>query len=589
MKTIKNNCAILKFVFKFCPKLVVSSIIYIMSNVTLAVSKVLIIQKAINLVINGASIEKLINSLLYFILIIVITSIIKIIYNRYINPKYSLIYTKKMQRFMYSKVKTIDMESFDNPDFYDKYSRALREGVWRGRLIYQELVKFISATTTSIAIGAVIILTDVYLLLIILVSSILNVIIITMVNKKWYLFSKETENQQRMYHYVNRTFYRQKLASEIKTTPVSDLLIEKYQDSAKIINKKFKKTQKQVNSLLMLSSFTNQMLSQGLSYIYLGYKLFKRIFDVDIFTSTLNATLQFSSNFTDSINILIALKNYAFYIEDFLWLVEYKPKVERKNGEKIGEVEKLNVNDLAFKYPGIEEFSLEEITLSIEKGKKIALVGHNGSGKTTLMKLLLNFYNPLSGNISINDKSYELLNINSIREKYAIVFQDFQIYALTIGENVLMRRVRNKEDEKQVIEALKSVGLLEKVMSFPKGIYTHMTREFDRDGAVFSGGQLQRLAIARVFASDADVYILDEPTSSLDPFSEERINKLIIKNSKKAMIIIAHRLSTVVDVDEIFLLDHGKIIEKGTHEELMKANGIYANMFNTQKSLYVKH
>lgn len=589
MKTIKNNCAILKFVFKFCPKLVVSSIIYIMSNVTLAVSKVLIIQKAINLVINGASIEKLINSLLYFILIIVITSIIKIIYNRYINPKYSLIYTKKMQRFMYSKVKTIDMESFDNPDFYDKYSRALREGVWRGRLIYQELVKFISATTTSIAIGAVIILTDVYLLLIILVSSILNVIIITMVNKKWYLFSKETENQQRMYHYVNRTFYRQKLASEIKTTPVSDLLIEKYQDSAKIINKKFKKTQKQVNSLLMLSSFTNQMLSQGLSYIYLGYKLFKRIFDVDIFTSTLNATLQFSSNFTDSINILIALKNYAFYIEDFLWLVEYKPKVERKNGEKIGEVEKLSVNDLAFKYPGIEEFSLEEITLSIEKGKKIALVGHNGSGKTTLMKLLLNFYNPLSGNISINDKSYELLNINSIREKYAIVFQDFQIYALTIGENVLMRRVRNKEDEKQVIEALKSVGLLEKVMSFPKGIYTHMTREFDRDGAVFSGGQLQRLAIARVFASDADVYILDEPTSSLDPFSEERINKLIIKNSKKAMIIIAHRLSTVVDVDEIFLLDHGKIIEKGTHEELMKANGIYANMFNTQKSLYVKH
>lgn len=589
MKTIKNNCAILKFVFKFCPKLVVSSIIYIMSNVTLAVSKVLIIQKAINLVINGASIEKLINSLLYFILIIVITSIIKIIYNRYINPKYSLIYTKKMQRFMYSKVKTIDMESFDNPDFYDKYSRALREGVWRGRLIYQELVKFISATTTSIAIGAVIILTDVYLLLIILVSSILNVIIITMVNKKWYLFSKETENQQRMYHYVNRTFYRQKLASEIKTTPVSDLLIEKYQDSAKIINKKFKKTQKQVNSLLMLSSFTNQMLSQGLSYIYLGYKLFKRIFDVDIFTSTLNATLQFSSNFTDSINILIALKNYAFYIEDFLWLVEYKPKVERKNGEKIGEVEKLSVNDLAFKYPGIEEFSLEEITLSIKKGKKIALVGHNGSGKTTLMKLLLNFYNPLSGNISINDKSYELLNINSIREKYAIVFQDFQIYALTIGENVLMRRVRNKEDEKQVIEALRSVGLLEKVMSFPKGIYTHMTREFDRDGAVFSGGQLQRLAIARVFASDADVYILDEPTSSLDPFSEERINKLIIKNSKKAMIIIAHRLSTVVDVDEIFLLDHGKIIEKGTHEELMKANGIYANMFNTQKSLYVKH
>ena len=228
------------------------------------------------------------------------------------------------------------------------------------------------------------------------------------------------------------------------------------------------------------------------------------------------------------------------------------------------------------------------MSIKVNKGEKIAIVGDNGSGKTTLMKLLLRFYNPSSGEILYNGINLSEYNEKCLRKEFSIVFQDFQIYAVSIAENVLMRRVINEEDEKRVYQALEKVGLTEKINSLKDGIYTQVTREFDRSGASFSGGEKQRLAIARVFASDANVYILDEPTSALDPLAEERINKLIIQNADKTMFIIAHRLSTVVDADKIYLIRHGQIKESGTHEELMALEGTYYTMFNTQKSLFEK-
>ncbi len=203
------------------------------------------------------------------------------------------------------------------------------------------------------------------------------------------------------------------------------------------------------------------------------------------------------------------------------------------------------------------------------------------------MKLLIGFYKPTSGTILINGRQYDDLSTKQIRSKYSIVFQDFQIYAVTIAENVLMRGMDSVDDENIVWDALKKVGLDKKIKKFEKGIHTLVTREFDKAGINFSGGERQRLAIARVFASNKDIYILDEPTSALDPLAEERINKLIISNAKdKTMIIIAHRLSTVVDADIIYLVREGKVLERGSHKELMELNGRYAYMFNVQKHLY---
>lgn len=587
MKTIKNNLYVLKFVFKFCPVMVIWAVLNIISSVVLAVSKVVLIKETINLVIQGEDINILFKSIFIYLIIIVITSFFRMFYSFYINPRYRVIYTKKMQHFLFTKVKNIDMEMFDSPEFYDNYSRALRDGTWMGLRVYDTLVRFVTSTSIVLALG-VMISKDLVLLAIIIISSILNVLVVNKINKGWYLWSKDTEKDRRMYDYVNRTFYRQQFAGEIKTTNVSELLIDKYMNSADIINDKYAKTYKKLVGYNVFQNIIKGICERGLINIYLAYQLFTDVINIASFTSTLNATLQFSSNFLDAMNLLTTLREHSLFIDDFRWLVNYKGNIEDRDGIKIDKLEEVSVENIRFRYQNTEHFSINDLSLRIKNGEKIAIVGLNGSGKTTLTKLILDFYLPTAGYIKLNDIEYGKINQKNLREKYAVVFQDFQIYALSIGENILMRKLENEEDEKRVWDALDMVGMKEKIKSLEKGIHTEVTREFNRNGAVFSGGEIQRIAIARVFASNADLYILDEPTSALDPLSEERINKLIIRNTQKAMIIIAHRLSTVVDCDCIYLMNKGKIEEFGTHEELMNKGGLYSKMFNTQKSLYEK-
>ena len=205
-----------------------------------------------------------------------------------------------------------------------------------------------------------------------------------------------------------------------------------------------------------------------------------------------------------------------------------------------------------------------------------------------MTKLLLKFYNPNVGEIYYNNQTIRETKEKDIRSKFSIIFQDYRIYGVSIAENVLMREVKSKEDDEIVIDALTKVGLIDKISKLPDGIHTVYSREFSNEGLQLSGGEAQRLAIARVFASNASIYILDEPTSSLDPLAERDINRLILEKAKdKTIIIIAHRLSTVVDCDKIILIEYGKIIEEGTHDELIALNGKYKNMFVTQASLYV--
>lgn len=584
---IKMNLNVLKYVFKFCPVYVVFALFSIATSVVLALSEVNLVAKAISLVIDNSDINLLYKSLIKYVIIIGICYIIKIFYTRFIMQRYRMVYRKKMQTFLFSKVKHIDMESYDNPEFYDKFSRALGDSTWRGIAVFNTFVDFIEAVAIAIALGTYVLLTDVVLIAIVLVSAIINVFAINFINKTWYKTYRETERSRRYQYYVRRTFYQQRFAAEIKTTNVGGLLIDKFEDATNDIEKIYRKAEKKQLIPNLVSGISENLIQQALSYIYLAYKLFSGL-AVSVFTATVNATFKFSSNFTRAISVYTYLREHSYYINDFLWITNYEPNIEKNSGLDAEEFEKLEIKDISFKYPLGEKNSLNHLSMTLYKGEKIAIVGDNGGGKTTLIKQLLRFYNPSEGEILYNGINLKEYNEASIRKQYSIVYQDFQIYALTVAENVLMRKVTSKEDEDIARSALASVGLLEKVESLKDGIYTKVTREFDREGATFSGGENQRLVIARVFASNASVYVLDEPTSSLDPLSEERINKLILKSTNKTMIIIAHRLSTVVDADKIYLIRNGSIVEEGTHSELMHLGGRYYEMFTTQTELYLK-
>lgn len=327
------------------------------------------------------------------------------------------------------------------------------------------------------------------------------------------------------------------------------------------------------------------------TYLYLGYKLFVlKSIGLDTFTSVINSTSQFKRNFFRIADTINKIKTNALYVDDFLKFVNYKPSLETLGTDKINSAfEGLNIANVNFSYPVNNYNSLSDFNLKITKGEKLAIVGLNGAGKTTLIKLLLKFYNPNTGYISFNEQNIINIKEDEIRKEYAIVFQDFQLYAVSIAENILVRKMK-EEAEQLVWECLKKVGLLEKVRSLKDGINTVVTKEFEKSGVSFSGGERQRLAISRVFASNASIYVLDEPTSAFDPFAERGINKLIMESSiSKTIIIIAHRLSTVVDASKIILIESERIIESGNHNELLQKKGKYYEMFLSQVSLYQRN
>lgn len=584
---LSKNFKVLNLVFKFCPVLLFLSIIYIICSVAASVLKVYLISVAITHVLEGKEFIGLVTKVLYILIVELICLFGNVLYEDFFEPRYRNIYVKKIQTYLFKKVRQIDMLEYDNPVFYNKFSRALRDSQWRGFRVYRTFIDFIKSICISLALGTYIIIADPVLIIVILLSSLIAIVSINEVHKLWYKLYKENETDHRFSWYINRTFYNVKYAAEIKTTNVPNLLIEKYNDSVDRIEKTSLKYYKKMAPYQSVFHLFDTLVAQGGTYLYLGYRLFKGLIEVADFSSSINATTSFYNNFMQAITTITTLKEHARYIDDFLWVIDYEPEIEKDEGIQIHEFNNLKIENIYFKYHESKDFVINNLSFEINKGDKIAIVGHNGSGKTTLIKLILKFYALQDGNIFIDDINYNEVNPFSLRKNMAVVFQDYQIYAVSIAENILMRKVTSNKDEEIVYESLEKVGLLEKVKSLKKGIYTEMTREFDASGEAFSGGERQRIVVARVFASDADLYILDEPTASLDPLAEERINKLILNTAvNKTIIIIAHRLSTVVDTDKIYLMKQGTFTEIGTHQELLELNGDYALMFNTQKHLY---
>jgi ATP-binding cassette subfamily B protein len=244
---------------------------------------------------------------------------------------------------------------------------------------------------------------------------------------------------------------------------------------------------------------------------------------------------------------------------------------------------------VSFRYASFPLLTAANVNMKIPEGKKVAIVGTNGAGKSTVMKLLLRLYDPVSGIIYYKGQDYKTLDAEELRQKFSVVFQDFQQYALTIAENILMREAEGEDDVKRVWDAIDVAGLRARVQRLPQGIYTTLTKEFDDGGVVFSGGELQKLSIARAYAQDSEILIMDEPTSSLDAIAEDEIIKHMLKLcGDKTVIFISHKLSLATYADYIYVMDDARVIEEGTHKQLLDKNGKYAQMYATQAKNYAR-
>jgi ATP-binding cassette subfamily B protein len=279
------------------------------------------------------------------------------------------------------------------------------------------------------------------------------------------------------------------------------------------------------------------------------------------------------------------------FIDKIRAFLAYQPRIKLEVGQDVpaGNGE-LVLDHVSFKYNEKSRTVLDDISLTVKPGEHIAIVGYNGAGKTTLIKLLMRLYDPSSGTIQYHGQDVKVYKPSDYHKRIGVVFQDFQMFGASLAENVVMDDLKKDElnaAAPQITGALEAAGFGEKLAKLPDGLFTQVTTEFDNKGVDFSGGESQKVAISRAFYKNADILIMDEPSSALDPIAEYELNKAMQTAAKgKTVFYISHRLSTTRDADRIIMLEEGRIIEEGTHKQLLARNGKYAEMWNAQAGKY---
>lgn len=516
---------------------------------------------------------------------------------------YQTVTDKKLQHRMHAELfghaLKMDLACYDDPKFYNDYVWAMDESKGRAVQVLDDTARIINYLITLSTLITLMMQVDILVGLILLIGCALNASMWGLGNKIAFKKNERVKPFHRKNSYINRVYHLSDYAKELRISSAGENLQKIYADSVTgIVEEEVKNGKKQY--LLSILEETISVTSQFLPVILLLFKLYDGAAPLGSFVASINIIWNLNWSMYDLARNLIRMPDNAQYIGKYLKFLSYEPKIV--SGDRTAEaLETIELKDVTFAYQTSEteaknddskkkeevpKNSLDGINLTIKKGEKIAIVGYNGAGKTTLTKLLMRLYDPTEGEILYNGHSLREYDIPSLRSRIGTVFQDYKIFASTIAENVLGHACSDS-DRDTVTDALTKATFREKLDSLEKGMDTELTKEFYDDGVNLSGGESQKVAIARIFAKPYDLVIMDEPSSALDPIAEYELNHTILEYAQdKTVVFISHRLSTTRMADRILMFADGKLIESGSHDELMAKNGKYAEMFKLQAEKY---
>jgi len=406
-------------------------------------------------------------------------------------------------------------------------------------------------------------------------------------NKARYALFQDNVAPNRSKDYVKRTVYLKEYTKDFRVSNIYNVLTNYFTASIQKIINNVKTHGKKITVLQILNGFFSSTFMLLSAVLYGAYLMMvPKSLSIGDFYILVGSIFNLLRILLDFSNGIVQIQGNKLYIENFMSFLSYQNDVQNVQKELIPDKDHIDIefNNVCFKYINSERNVLENVNLKISHGQKIAIVGNNGSGKTTLVKLLLRLYDVSDGVIKYGNEDIKKINLNSYRDLFGVCFQDSQIFAMNVLENVLL--TDENTNEELVISALKASGVYNKI-SKSGGIYTDVTQEFSEEGLVLSGGEQQMLSLSRVFAKDYPIVILDEPTSSLDPIAEENLFQNMLNLCRdKTVIFISHRLSSAKIADKIFFMKDGTIVEEGNHEELIRKSGLYAEMFSSQAQGY---
>lgn len=584
---LKKHLFITKYIYKNSPFFAVFNILMQPIN---AFISVFTYTYSLKFIIDSIEIERGIGEIIGFLAILLCANLVIRLTDAILEKKITPIAQEKlkstMQLEIFAKTKGLDLEFYDDVEFYNQFMISFSQSNERIIAIFNDMLSFLKTLCTLIYIMILIFTMHYAMLILIGVAVIFSVIVnLKIVN----LTKARTEKlvlPDRKAEYVKRVFYLLDYAKDIKTTNISKVLTRNFLNH----NAETKEIYNEYSKKLFLLNFINQYVINYFLLLFLLPMMFIFFFYQSItygsFAIMISVTNQFRQNMLDLISFFTKLSENYVFICGFQKFMALESKIVDKENAKTPpkDISDIEIKNMDFAYQGSDRTVIKNMNLTLNKGEKIAVVGYNGAGKSTFTNLLLRLYEPTRGEIKLGGVNIKDYKVKEYRDKFKVSFQKFQIYATSVGRNISMNTEKiSKEEDIFIKKSLEKLNFSIKNID----LKSSLTKEFNPNGLVLSGGNQQKLAIARILYGNGDYIILDEPSSALDPIAENLLMDTIQEIFKdQTVILITHRLSIAKRADRILVMEDGKVTEDGTHEELVENEKLYSKMYLLQSKKY---
>lgn len=604
-RVISNNVFLLKKIWKYTPGYLIAMVV---TGVTWGLGgfiSVYFTKVVFDRLGTGAPVMEVLTPVIIWAAYYAVFHLLREWHSHYYSAKLNYMLNYKINAELFEKAQTLDLACYDDPEFYNDFVWAMNESGSRATELANDINRFVNTLIGSASAVAILFTINKWLALTIIGFTAVRWIAQRIQFKLYHKRREALNPLTRRRDYYARVFYMEEYAKELRMTDVADTVLEDYGSNSDNIKNTFGKFGKRLFGADQSSSMLGILCDAAVMLLMVYELMVTHNIELGGFAAGINATWQLSWRIRVLTNILIKFPEHSLYTEKVRTFLDTTPKILSGDVEASG-FEELKIQNVSFNYRGSPDKTggkssdkddetekadetpdaLKNIDMTVRRGEKIAFVGYNGAGKTTLIKLLMRLYDPTEGTITYNGRDLREYKLDGYRKKIGALFQDYKTFAATLAENVLGDLYDESKSER-VLNALHNADFDEKLAELPDGLLTNLTKEYDDKGVVLSGGEQQKVAISRVFSDDHDILIMDEPSSALDPDAEYRLNNSILDYAKdKTVIFISHRLSTTRMADRIYMFEDGRIIEQGTHDELMAKNGKYAYMFNLQAEKY---
>lgn len=487
------------------------------------------------------------------------------------------------------KIMKMDFKNTEDPEVLNKI-KSVMNAVMSNNTgvegVYHTLLGLFGRLTAFVGYISIVLFLSPWILLFLIINVLISYALTMRVKKYEYSQKEKAADKDRRTFYVFDTMYDFAYGKDIRIYDLKNILIDKF--------KKFRGERIDISNDVQEKQLKVKIVDVILLVIrecvVYGYLIYNVLFtgmgigDFTMYFSTINGFGDWMKGILDD---LANIKAQNMYLDDMREFLEIKSENKEKTRDiPIDSSYEIEFKNVSFKYPKTDKYIYKNLSLKIKKGQRLAIVGINGAGKTTFVKLLCRLYEPTSGEILINGVNIQSFSKEEYYKILSVVFQDIKTFAFTVAENVSLENLEDVDREK-VLHCIEKAGVGDKINSLQKGIDTSLLKILDGEGVELSGGENQKLALARALYKNGKIVILDEPTSALDAVAEYNIYKgfdeLI---GDKTAIYISHRLASTKFCDVIAFFENGEIVEYGTHEELLKKNGKYSDMFNIQAQYY---